>query len=142
MRVEIRIQRSNLRRWHRSLAERLKRTFDDCEVRFRLVDGDTPLAASVTALLALERMILQRSRPTLYDRISEADAGPQRSAEFTPDIVLDCSGLEPGAVAGASERAKPYAASNPQASVPAVVRIATNREVAVIKATSGKGPPG
>ena len=104
MRVEIRIQRSNLRRWHRSLAERLKRTFDDCEVRFRLVDGDTALAASVTALLALERMILQRSRPTLYDRISEADAGPQRSAEFTPDFVLDCSGLEPGAAAGASER--------------------------------------
>ena len=104
MKVEIRIKRSSLRRWHRSLAERLSRTFEGCDVRFRLVDGDDPLPASVTALLALERLIVRRSRPTLYDRIAEADLGRQAFADFAPDLVLDCSGLDSGAAAGVSMR--------------------------------------
>ncbi len=104
MRVEIRIQRSNLRRWHRSLADRLSRTFHDCDIRLTLVGGEASLPASVKALLMLEGMILRRARPTLYDPVAEADAGRQTPADFAPDLVFDCTGLDGAASAGASAR--------------------------------------
>ena len=118
MRIEIRIQRSNLRRWHTGLAQRLSRTFDACDVRFRPVDGDTALPASVTALLTLERMTLRRSRATLYDRIAEADLGRQTSGDFTPDLVIDCSGRAGDAATGVPERIlRPLYAGSPSEEV-------------------------
>ena len=104
MRVEIKIPRSSFRHWHRCLADRLSRTFEDCDIRLRFVDGDASLPASVTALLMLERLILRRSRATLYDRIEDADRGRQAPADFVPDLVVDCTGIVDGAVAGETVR--------------------------------------
>ena len=72
----------------------MTRKIAGAEVRFRFADGAGPPPGAVVALLALERIILQRSRQSYCDRL-EADEGECRAkSDFEPDAVIDCTGRD------------------------------------------------
>ena len=91
-RVEIAVGLRSFCRWHERLRARLTRVAPKTQVWFRLVDDDSaPWPASLSHLLALERLLLRRLRPTLLDAASPdprfvADDAP------TPDLVVDLAG--------------------------------------------------
>jgi hypothetical protein len=97
MLIEVEIDRAGGRRFHRLLRERLARRFPEAGVALRRVEGAPPLPGAVAALLALERIILRRSRDTLCDPLSAQEFGAPASG--APDIALDLSGYS-------SERAR------------------------------------
>jgi hypothetical protein len=90
MRIAIEIDRAGARRFHRLLRDRLARRFPEAEVALRAVAGAPPAPGALGALLAIERMILRRSRETLCDPLTAQDLGPPASG--APDLVLDLSG--------------------------------------------------
>lgn len=102
MQVEILVARGNFRRWHQRLRERLARLAPDAAVAFRLVDSGDAYPGATVQLLALERLLLRRSRPTLLDRADARDAA--QSAGAAPDIVIDLTGTDDAAPAPGGAR--------------------------------------
>lgn len=90
MRIEIETARAGGRRFHRLLRERLARRFADAAVALCAVEGAPALPGAVAALLALERLVLRRSRETLCDPLSAQEFGAPACGPA--DIVLDLSG--------------------------------------------------
>ncbi len=91
MAIEIRVDRRRLRRWHVVLRDRLAHGLRGSAVRLRAVDGEGAPPPALTALLALERMVLHGARPALCDRLDPAAAAPDGTTE-TATLVIDCSG--------------------------------------------------
>ncbi len=90
--VEIVVDRRGSRRWHERLRDRLSRVLPGTEIRFRLVEGADSFPTSIVQLLALERLLLRRSRPTLCDDAPLAEAAT--TDDFKPSIIIDCTGRE------------------------------------------------
>jgi hypothetical protein len=90
MRIVIEIDRAGGRRFHRLLRDRLARRFPAAGVALCAVAGAPPLPGAVAALLAIERMILRRSRETLCDVLPAGEFGAP--AAGGADVVLDLSG--------------------------------------------------
>jgi hypothetical protein len=102
MRVEIRVGRSGFRRWHQKLAARL-RLDPNWQVAIRVVPGEAALSGSVEALLALERLVLRRSKDGLFDRLPPPPES-QVPSDFVADAIVDCSGDLDQTAVGASTR--------------------------------------
>ncbi|MGA8170184.1 MAG: hypothetical protein WB816_05045 [Methylocystis sp.] len=92
VRIEIVVDRRGSRRWHERLRDRLARLLPGSAIQFRLVDGADSFPTAITQLLALERLLLRRSRPTLSDGagLAKTEATP----DFEPSIIIDCAGRE------------------------------------------------
>lgn len=99
LRIEIRVDRQALRRWHLVLAEDLRRKVPGAEVRFRFGEHPPPFRPAIDALLALERLVSRTPPEPLFDlvRSEGVPPGPEGSA----DVVIDCTGREDTAVAAA-----------------------------------------
>jgi hypothetical protein len=91
-RIEIVVDRRGSRRWHERLRDRLARVLPESAIRFRLVDGADGFPTAITRLLALERLLLRHSRPTLSDSAQLTET--KSLADFEPSIVIDCTGRE------------------------------------------------
>lgn len=94
MRIEIRVDRTCFRRWHTLLRSGLERKIPCAEVRFRLAEGANAPPGAVASLLALERLILLRSRASCTDVLPPSQAEPRSTAEFAPEVIVDCTGAE------------------------------------------------
>ncbi|WP_158815564.1 hypothetical protein [Methylocapsa sp. S129] len=90
MRLVLDVDHAGGRRFHRLLRDRLARRFPGASVALHAVEGAPPLPGAVAALLAIERMILRRSRETLCDGLSPREFGAPPAG--APDIALDLSG--------------------------------------------------
>jgi hypothetical protein len=95
-RVQIRLNRRRLWRWHRWLGDALARDAGaDCEVV--LVDGP-PLPGAVALLLSFERLIYGLPGEHACDRLDQtafSAALTGAAGSPPPDLVLDLSGISP-----------------------------------------------
>jgi hypothetical protein len=78
-------------RWHVWLRDRLAARLPQADVVFRFEPRPDDQSGTVTQLLALEKMLLRRGRPTLCDRI---DPDPARAAlDGDADVLIDLTGV-------------------------------------------------
>lgn len=96
-RVKILVPRGRVMRWHQSLQERLTKLYPDSEIFIHGKDGENEWPSGVAPLLALERLLLRRSMPTLADVI---DLRPAQAATHC-DVTIDLTG---GAAAATGAR--------------------------------------
>lgn len=107
MRIEIRVDRNQHRRWRLRLAQRLAAVAPGAAIGLRQVEGGEVLPASIERLLAIEKALLRRSRPSLCDAIGFG--APTQGA--APDIIIDLTG-EGQPIVGAARALRPlYAGS-------------------------------
>ena len=105
MRVEIVVDRAAARAWHARLRGRLIRLLPDADIRFSFAAGDNGLPSPAEHLITLERLLLRQRGASLWDRAELA--GAAANADFQPDVVIDCTGREPAAQAGAARTLRP-----------------------------------
>jgi len=95
MRVRILVSRPGFRRWHSKLRDTIAGVAGVANVRFRFDDrvkGDS-WPASVRQLLALERLLLRRSRPGALDAARPDERLVSREDDAV-DLVVDLTGRE------------------------------------------------
>ncbi len=100
--IELRLPRHCVRRWHVNLAAALRRTGAGISVGF----GDTrpsSLPSSIELLLTVERMLSGRTRSSLSDKV-EPDAIEVQTFDGGSDLILDLSSDPQNVVAAASLR--------------------------------------
>lgn len=90
-RIDIAVNPANFRRWHERLRDRLRRLEPDAQVEFRLVTGGATWPSAVAPLLALERLLLRRSRETLCD-VRDVREIARRDDDADADVVIDLAG--------------------------------------------------
>lgn len=93
-RVEIIVPRTRFLRWHLRLRDRLARLYPDTEVALRFDARDDAWPSGVAPLLALERMLLRRSQPTLSDLLDSSEA-PEANRAGRCDLVIDLANAAP-----------------------------------------------
>lgn len=86
-RIVIAVPFARFLRWHDRLRESLARRWPDAQVAFRFAPGDDAQPGAVSQLLALERMVLRRGKPTLCDRIEKPLA--QAALGEEADVLID-----------------------------------------------------
>jgi hypothetical protein len=89
-RIVIAVSSARFLRWQDRLRDSLARRWPGAEVAFRFEPGDDPQPGAVTQLLALERVVLRRGKPTLCDRIEKSAA--KATLEPDADVVIDLVG--------------------------------------------------
>lgn len=87
-RIEIRSPQGHVLRWHAQLRDRLARLLPHSSVSLALAPAPAAWPDGVAALLALERLLLRRSRATPSDAI-DAPTAPRRD---DADLVIDLAG--------------------------------------------------
>jgi hypothetical protein len=89
-RILIAVAPSRFMRWHEQLRASLARRWPDAEVAFWIEPQEDRQSGSVTQLLALERILLRKSRNALSDRLDACRA--PATLEPVADIVVDLLG--------------------------------------------------
>lgn len=89
LRIDIVVSPAHFLRWRQRLRDSLARRWPQAHIAFRLGERGEGWPSAVSQLLALERLLLRRSKPTLVDRL---DAPPQNEAPTQADIVIDLTG--------------------------------------------------
>lgn len=107
-------------RWHQLLRDNLARRWPEAEIAFHLVNKDDAQTGAVSQLLALERLLLRRMKPTLCDRIEAAGASPDLVARA--DVIIDLAGDIPAAGAARVMRPLYDGASSDQRAVAALLQ--------------------
>lgn len=92
MRIEIRAERHDVRRWHAALGDDLRRILPGAVTRVRLGARPPPLRPAVDALLALERLVLRGPREPLFDLLPVPRG--HGGFEGDPEVVIDCTGQD------------------------------------------------
>ena len=86
--VGVVVSNARFLRWHQRLRDRLARLYPRAGIGLRFDGRGAGWPSGVAPLLALERMLLRRSRPTLSDSLD-----PSRGdADSACDMVLDLTG--------------------------------------------------
>lgn len=93
-RIVIAVPAARLMRWHERLRDALAVRWPDADVSLRFMTREDETPGSVTGLLALERLLLRRGKPTLCDRL-DAQKTSQPPDSDAADIVVDLSGDVP-----------------------------------------------
>jgi len=92
VRIEILVDPRNFRRWHQRLRERLAHVLPQSAVFLSRREGAGPFPSDVGALLALEKIILRRSRPTICEPASAEALDANETSNPAPDLVIDLTG--------------------------------------------------
>ncbi|HEX4768016.1 MAG TPA: hypothetical protein VH414_17255 [Lichenihabitans sp.] len=139
MRIEIRVDRVVPRRWHLALKEAIEAASAGAAVRFTPTEGAATLPGPVTALIALERLVVHRSRPTLCDMVT-LDGALLADSDFRPDAVIDCSGAAAPAGGGSASLAmRPLYDGDPsEAGLVAAILAGAMPEIAIENLASGE----
>lgn len=92
-RILIVVAASRFMRWHERLRDSLAQRWPQAEIAFRFDPRADDRPASQKQLLALERMLLRRNKPTLCDHLqaSPQSAAPTSGADVAIDLVGDAS---------------------------------------------------
>lgn len=98
MRIDVVVAPHAVRRWQGLIRDRL---LAGADVRFRAGRSGPPLPGAVTALLALEKIVLWRGREALFNLI-EVPPDAWRPDDDEVDLVLDLDGGETPSGRGAS----------------------------------------
>ncbi len=94
--VRIVVQHDGVRRWLTHLAGRLQRR-PDCRLELSIVVPEEPLPSALSALLALEKLVHDRSRSTWVDQVAPDEtgialAGADRTGAGEAGIVVNLAG--------------------------------------------------
>lgn len=94
-RIALAVSPSHLLRWHEQLRASLAARWPHAEVAFRHAPQGERRSPALAQLIALERLLLRRGKPTLCDRLDPPSAPARQECQniqMGADVVVDLTG--------------------------------------------------